>query len=54
MLTGNGENPQLYGLWTVEDYQNWLFANRSINLDFRFVDLKNTGRRATLSRCYKY
>ena len=28
MLTGNGEKPQVYGKWTTDDLQNWLFANR--------------------------
>ena len=28
MMTGNGENPQVYGQWTIDDPQNWLFANR--------------------------
>jgi len=28
MPTGNGENPQVYGQWTIDDCQNWLFANR--------------------------
>jgi len=28
MLTGNGENPQVNVQWTIDDYQNWLFANR--------------------------
>jgi len=27
-LTGNGENPQVYGQWTIDDCQNRLFANR--------------------------
>jgi len=26
MPTGNGENPQFYGQWTVEDSQNGLYA----------------------------
>ena len=29
MPTGNGENPQFHGQWTVKDSQNWLFAKRS-------------------------
>jgi len=28
MPTGNGENPQVYGQWTIDDPQNWLFASR--------------------------
>ena len=51
MPTGNGKNPQFYGL---QDSKNGLYAKiftktkNSISLDFRFVDLKNTGERATL------
>ena len=30
MLTGNGENPQVYRQWTIDDPQNWLFANRLV------------------------
>ena len=26
MPTGNGENPQFYEQWTVEDSENWLYA----------------------------
>jgi len=26
MPTGSWENPQVYGQWTIEDSQNWLFA----------------------------
>ena len=55
MLTGNGESPQFYGQWTVEDSQNWLLATckfnktkKSISLDSRFVNLENTGLCATL------
>jgi len=28
MPTGNGENPQVYGEWTIYDLQKWLFADR--------------------------
>ena len=28
MPTGNGENSQVYGQWTIDDSQNWLFAKR--------------------------
>ena len=28
MPTGNGENPQVYRQWTIDDPQNWQFANR--------------------------
>ena len=54
MPTGNGENPQFYGQWTVEDSQNGLWAKKftktknSISLDSKFVDLENTGERVTL------
>ena len=56
MPTGNGENPQFYGQWTVQDSQNGLCTKKftktknSISLDSRFVDLENTGERATLSK----
>ena len=54
MPTGNGENPQFYGQWTVQDSQNGLCTKKftktknSISLDSRFVDLENTGFPATL------
>ena len=53
MPTGNGENPQFYGQWTIEDSQNGLCAKTlqrqsTISLDSRFVDLENSEERATL------
>ena len=38
MPTGNWENPPVYGQWTIEDSQNWLFAKEdknSISMDFQ-------------------
>ena len=54
MPTGSWENPQVYGQWTIEDSENWLFANRKKTKSLsawisRFVDLKNTGFPTTLS-----
>jgi len=54
MLTGNGENPQVYGQWTIDDPKNWLFANRLRRQSLsawisRFVNLKKRGYCATLN-----
>ena len=54
MPTGNGENPQFYGQWTVWDSQNWLRAKslaRQRNLSAWIPGLstfKVTGLPATL------
>ena len=34
MPTENEENPQVDGQWTIDDPQNWLFANRLSSMDF--------------------
>ena len=55
MPTGNGENPQFYGQWTVQDSQNGLLAKilqrqRVLSAWIPgFVDLQNTEERATLT-----
>ena len=60
MLTGNGENPQFYRQWMVEDSKNGLCAKRltktknSISLDFRFVDPENTGECAINLMCMNW
>ena len=54
MPTGNGEKPQFYRQWTVEDSQNGLCAKKfimtknSISLNSMFVDLENLEEHATL------
>ena len=59
MPTGNGENPQvgLYGQWTIDDCQNWLFAKikKAKSLPAwisRIVNLKKSGYCATLNTIY--
>jgi len=44
MPTGNGENPQVYGQWTIDDCQNWLFAEgeESTSMDFQVCQPQKT------------
>ena len=49
MPTGNGENPQFYGLTELTVCYDFNKTKKSISLDSRFVDLGNTGLHATLT-----
>ena len=49
MPTGNGENPQFYGLTELTVSYDFNKTKKSISLDSRFVDLGNTGLHATLT-----
>ena len=48
MPTGNGENPEVYRQWTIDDPQNYLLTDLSAWIS-KFVNLKKPGYCATFT-----